>query len=145
MNFSDGLTWGLLRQAESTTSLQLFLLATDPKHEPFLNAANRAHINSHSVGLPSTRTMIPHSRGHWAQGRVGSISLRRHIAATSVHDLHPNLGSGGSEVLIRGFEAVRESGILPNFRPSVRLPPGRGPVSRNAKVRLAACVPLRRW
>ncbi len=115
MNFSDGLTWGLLRQAESTTSLQLFLLATDPKHEPFLNAANRAHINSHSVGLPSTRTMIPHSRGHWAQGRVGSISLRRHIAATSVHDLHPNLGSGGSEVLIRGFEAVRESDILPNL------------------------------
>jgi hypothetical protein len=43
---------------------ELFLLATDPKLEPFLNAANRAHINAHSVGLPSTRTMIPHSRGH---------------------------------------------------------------------------------
>jgi hypothetical protein len=71
--------------------LQAFLLATDPKLEPLLNAANRAHINSHSVGLPSTRTMIPHSRGHWAQGRVGSISLRRHIAATSVRDLHPTL------------------------------------------------------
>src|ERR1700753_872391 len=64
---------------------------TDPRLEPFLNAANHANINSHSVGLPSTRTMIPHSRGHWAQGRVGSISLRRHIAATSVHDRHPTL------------------------------------------------------
>jgi hypothetical protein len=59
-----------------------FLLAT------FRNVANRAHINSHSVGLPSTRTMIPLLEGIGLKV-VGSISLRRHIAATSVHDLHP--------------------------------------------------------
>lgn len=88
-------------------------LATDPKLEPFLNAANRARINSHSVGLPSTRTMIPHSRGHWAQGQGGThlfeTAYRSHVRPRSP----PNLGSGGSEALIRGFEAVREN-ILTN-------------------------------
>ena len=111
----DRLTWGLLRQAESTTSWQTFPSPADPKLEPFLNAANRAHINSHSVGPPSARTMIPHSRGHWAQGRVGihlfETAYRSHVRPRSP----PNLGSGGSEASIHGFEAVRESGILPNL------------------------------
>lgn len=48
--------------------------------------------------------------------REGGIHLfetayRSHVRPRSP----PNLGSGGSEALIRGFEAVRESGILPNL------------------------------
>jgi hypothetical protein len=75
--------------------------------EPFLNAANRAHINSHSVGLSSTRTMIPHSRGYWAQGRgihLFETACCSHVGPRSP----PNLGSGGSEASIRGFEALLE-------------------------------------
>lgn len=41
--------------------------------------------------------------------------MRRHITATSVHDRHPTLDPAGSEVSIRGFEALREIGILANL------------------------------
>src|SRR5258705_10305207 len=42
-------------------------------------------------------------------GGMGSISLRRHVAATSVHDHHPP-GSGGSVIRpIRGFANMSKS------------------------------------
>src|ERR1700760_4864843 len=92
MKSPDGLTWGLLRQAESNNFIASFSFwFTDPKLEPLPHAANRAHINSHSVGLTICPNHDPSFSRALGSRWVGSISLRRHIAATSVHDHHPTL------------------------------------------------------
>jgi hypothetical protein len=53
----------------------------------------------------SAQTMIPHSRGHRAQGRVGSVSVKRRVAPR-FPSITTCLGSGGSVLAIRGFETA---------------------------------------
>src|SRR5271165_6711841 len=87
------LTWGMSCQARSTTSLRLLLLRIRGS-SPSQYATNDDRIYSHSVGHNGPHHDPSFSRTS-GSGRVGPISLRRHISAPSDYDRHPP-GSGGS-------------------------------------------------
>ncbi len=82
----DRLTWGVLRQGLSTAHV-FFSLQRIQGSSPLCYAAGDHRIHSHSVGHQG-----PHHDPSFFEEtglrKVGSISLRRPVAATSVHDRH---------------------------------------------------------
>ena len=86
-------------------------------------------------------TMIPHSREPGSR-RVGSISMRRRVVATSRNDRHP-LGSGGSfKCSIRGFgtRALPQSSLSVRSVRHVRRGRAWWRFSANAPVSSVPCI-----
>jgi hypothetical protein len=84
--FPDRLTWGVLRQGLSRAHV-FFLLAADPRLEPASLCGRRSPhpLTFGRAPGPAPRSLILEDAG---LKKVGSISLRRRVAATSVHDRH---------------------------------------------------------
>jgi hypothetical protein len=97
-DFKPGLTWGIPCQARSTAIIAT-PLAADPRLEPISTRGDDNRIYLHSVG----RRCCPYHDSSFSRtsgsGRVGSISVPRHVSAPSGHDRHPP-GSSGSVRMI---------------------------------------------